>query len=155
MTNNLNIRFFDNYKSLSIINRNVISRNYKRCNNFFVTNQYNVKKTSKIRLAWTKLLILETLRKYTPVFALFRVATKTYRVPDDSLIIEKDQKILIPVHSLSYHPRHFTDPEVFDPERFIPDETAKRPKGTYLPFGDGPRYCIGISTVRYQNVIKL
>jgi len=74
---------------------------------------------------------------------LFRVATKTYRVPNDSLIIEKGQKIIIPTFSLHFDPRYFSDPEVFNPERFSAEENAKRPNGVYLPFGNGPRICIG------------
>jgi len=89
-------------------------------------------------------MLSETLRKYPLLFALFRVASKTYRVPNDSLIIEKGQKILIPIFSLHYDPRYFSDPEVFNPERFSTEEKAKRPKGVYLPFGDGPRICIGM-----------
>jgi len=65
-------------------------------------------------------------------------------VPNDSLIIDKDQKIIIPIHSLHYDPKYFPDPELFDPERFLSEEKAKRQSGIYLPFGDGPRICIGI-----------
>jgi len=85
----------------------------------------------------------ETLRKYPVVFALFRVATKSYSVPNDSLQIKKGQKIIIPIFSLHFDPRYFSDPEVFNPERFSAEEKAKRPNGVYIPFGDGPRICIG------------
>lgn len=74
---------------------------------------------------------------------MFRKASKTYQVLDDSLIIEKGQKIIIPVYALHYDKQYYTDPEKFIPERFLPEEKAKRPSGIYLPFGDGPRICIG------------
>nr|BAH72220.1 ACYPI000761 [Acyrthosiphon pisum] len=74
-------------------------------------------------LNYLDMVIAETLRKYPLLFALFRVATKTYRVPNDSLIIEKGQKIIIPTFSLHFDPRYFSDPEVFNPERF---STKKR-----------------------------
>jgi len=89
-------------------------------------------------------MLSETLRKYPLLFALFRVASKTYRVPNDSLIIKKGQKIIIPTFSLHFDPRYFSDPEVFNPERFSTKEKAMRPNGVYLPFGDGPRICIGM-----------
>ncbi|XP_060853196.1 probable cytochrome P450 6a13 isoform X1 [Rhopalosiphum padi] len=94
-------------------------------------------------LIYLDMVIAETIRKYPVLFALFRVATKTYRVPNDSLIIEKGQKIIIPTFSLHFDPRYFSDPEVFNPERFSAEENAKRPNGVYLPFGNGPRICIG------------
>lgn len=94
-------------------------------------------------------MLSETLRKYPLLFALFRVATKTYRVPNEPLIIEKGQKIIIPTFSLHSDPRYFSDPEAFNPERFSTKEKAMLPNGVYLPFGDGPRICIGMYTVVY------
>lgn len=64
-------------------------------------------------------------------------------MPNSSLIIEKGQKIIIPINSLHRDPKYFADPEVFDPERFS-EEKRKQLNGIYLPFGDGPRICIGI-----------
>lgn len=95
----------------------------------------------------------ETLRKYPLTFGLFREAVETYHVPNDSLVIEKGQKIMIPLHSLHYDHRYFSDPETFDPERFTPEEKAKRPNGVYIPFGDGPRICIGMLKKKKKNVL--
>lgn len=67
-----------------------------------------------------------------------------YHVPNDTLVINKGQKVMIPIHSLHYNPKYFNDPELFDPERFSIKEKAKRPSGVYFPFGDGPRMCIGM-----------
>ncbi|XP_025417942.1 probable cytochrome P450 6a13 [Sipha flava] len=96
-----------------------------------------------IDLQYLEMVLAETMRKYPPVSTLFREATKDYQVPDDTLVIEKGTKVLIPVHALHHDPEFYPDPQAFDPERFTPEEKAKRPSGTYLPFGDGPRICIG------------
>jgi len=80
---------------------------------------------------------------YPPVIALYRTTTQTYRVPNDSLMIEKGQKIVIPVYALHYDEQYYTDPKKFIPERFSAEENAKRPTGVNLPFGDGPRICLG------------
>ncbi|XP_026810290.1 probable cytochrome P450 6a13 [Rhopalosiphum maidis] len=94
-------------------------------------------------LHYLDMVVAETLRMYPSVIALFRNATKSYQVPNDSLIIKNGQKIVIPVYALHYDSKYYTDPEKFIPERFSPEEKAKRPTGIYLPFGDGPRMCIG------------
>lgn len=50
---------------------------------------------------------------------------------------------MIPIYSLHRDPKYYPNPEVFDPERFIEGNKSSRPHGTFLPFGDGPRICIG------------
>nr|NP_001352549.1 cytochrome P450 6a13-like [Myzus persicae] len=94
-------------------------------------------------LNYLDMVIAETLRKYPTLVALFRKASQTYQIPNDSLTIEKGQKIIIPVYAMHYDPKYYKDPEKFIPERFSTEEKAKRPNGIYLPFGDGPRMCIG------------
>ncbi|CAH1732605.1 unnamed protein product [Aphis gossypii] len=94
-------------------------------------------------LHYLEMVLAETLRKYPPLITLIREATKDYQVPDDTLVIEKGTKVLIPAYAIHHDYRYYPDPETFDPERFSPEEKAKRPNGTYMPFGDGPRLCIG------------
>ncbi|XP_027851731.2 LOW QUALITY PROTEIN: probable cytochrome P450 6a13 [Aphis gossypii] len=106
-------------------------------------------------LNYLDMVIAETLRKYPPLVALFRKASKTYQVLNDSLEIEKGQKIIIPVYALHYDKQYYTDPEKFIPERFLPEEKAKRPSGIYLPFGDGPRICIGKRFARIEMKLAI
>jgi len=83
------------------------------------------------------------MRKHNGVIVLFREATKNYSIPGQSLVIEKGQKIIIHTYSIYHNPKYYPNPDLFDPERFSPEEKAKRPKATELFFGDGPRFCIG------------
>lgn len=50
---------------------------------------------------------------------------------------------MIPVFALHRDPEYYPNPDVFDPDRFTPENKKLRPPCTYLPFGDGPRNCIG------------
>jgi cytochrome P450 len=50
---------------------------------------------------------------------------------------------MIPVMALHHDPKYYPEPERFDPERFSEEEKQKRTHYVYLPFGEGPRICIG------------
>jgi cytochrome P450 len=93
------------------------------------------------RLVYTRKVIDESLRVYPPAWGFSRLALGDdevggYHVPAGSLVF------LIPfvVHR---RPRLWPSPEHFDPERFTPERIAERPRFAYIPFGGGPRQCIG------------
>ena len=88
-------------------------------------------------------LLAETLRKYPPLGFLSRVVTKPYVLPGTSVKLDIGQKILISVYGLHHDAKYYPDPERFNPENFSNEAKAARPHYTYLPFGEGPRNCIG------------
>ncbi|KAK9511837.1 hypothetical protein O3M35_000421 [Rhynocoris fuscipes] len=90
----------------------------------------------------------ETLRIHVLVPFLFRECTKKYKVPEENLEIYKGQKIIIPLNAIHMDPKHYDKPEVYNPERLPPN--SLKSNYTYMPFGDGPRICIG---VRYAMVV--
>lgn len=86
-------------------------------------------------------VLSETLRLFPPIPSTFRVSRSPYQIPDSSLLLPAGSTVTVPIFSLQRDPKYFPDPEKFDPERFAED-SSKIVKGTYLPFGDGPRICI-------------
>ncbi|XP_050548419.1 probable cytochrome P450 6a13, partial [Daktulosphaira vitifoliae] len=97
---------------------------------------------------------VETVRKYPPVAALFREATQDYNMTE-GLLLEKGIKIIIPIYSIHYNKMYYPNPYKFDPDRFLPEEKIKIRNGTYLPFGDGPRICIGKRFAELEMKIAL
>jgi cytochrome P450 family 6 len=61
--------------------------------------------------------------------------------------VEVDTPVAIPVYALHHDPQHFPDPKRFDPERFSEENKQSRHRYCYLPFGEGPRMCLGAITV--------
>ena len=86
----------------------------------------------------------ETLRLYPPAPAISRKCVKDFKIPNTDFTIEKDCGILIPVNGLHHDPEYFPDPEVFNPDRFKDENKHKIQQCTYMPFGSGPRQCIGM-----------
>lgn len=85
----------------------------------------------------------ETLRKYPPVAVLQRIVTKPYTVPGTDIRLDVGQLVLVSALSIHKDADIYPDPERYDPSRFDRENVLKRPPCTFLPFGDGPRICIG------------
>ena len=92
-------------------------------------------------LRYTRMVFEESLRMYPPAWIIGRRA-----LADDMLgdyPIPKGSVVAISPYLLHRHPDFWEDPERFDPERFSPTREAGRRTYSYLPFGGGPRMCIG------------
>ncbi|KAJ4434867.1 hypothetical protein ANN_23438 [Periplaneta americana] len=100
-------------------------------------------------------VVSETLRKYPPVPILNRECTKTYHIPGTDVVLNEGDLTVIPVLGLHHDPKYYPNPEKFDPERFSEEEKAKRHHYAYLPFGEGPRICIGMRFGLMQTKVGL
>ncbi|HEY8427999.1 MAG TPA: cytochrome P450 [Sandaracinaceae bacterium] len=105
------------------------------------------------QLAFTDRVIRESMRLYPPAWAFERDA-----IADDVIAgypIEAGSTVGIVTYVLHRHPRHWDNPEGFDPDRFLPERSAGRSRFAYLPFGAGPRQCIGMGMALMEAVIVL
>uniref|UniRef100_T1GRM9 Cytochrome P450 n=1 Tax=Megaselia scalaris TaxID=36166 RepID=T1GRM9_MEGSC len=59
-------------------------------------------------------------------------------------VIHKGVEVIVPIDAIHHNPDIYPEPEIFNPDRFLPEEIEKRHSMAYLPFGDGPRACIGL-----------
>ncbi|XP_067006625.2 cytochrome P450 6j1 [Anabrus simplex] len=108
------------------------------------------------RMVYLDQVLSETLRKYPVLPFLDRRSLKPYRLPgDENIILEKDQTIIIPVLGLHWDPEFFPKPEQFNPEHFSEENKRIRPHYSYLPFGEGPRNCIGMRMGLMQAKVGL
>ena len=83
----------------------------------------------------------ESLRLFPPAWTLGRRAIGDDEI--DGYHIPADTVIAICIYTLHRHPAFWDRPDVFDPERFLPENSKGRDKFAYIPFGAGPRQCIG------------
>lgn len=95
------------------------------------------------RLPYTEQVVSEALRLYPPVYGIARRATEDVSIGPWQ--VTKGSEVMIWVYWTHRDPRFYPDPTAFRPERFAPEAAAALPKMAWLPFGGGPRACIGKS----------
>ncbi|CAH2049665.1 unnamed protein product, partial [Iphiclides podalirius] len=93
-------------------------------------------------LVYLNSVIKETLRKYAPMGWFDRIAAKDYQI-DENLTITAGTPIYVNAIGMHYDPDMFPEPYKFDPERFLPENEKEMQAFSYIPFGEGPRHCIG------------
>jgi cytochrome P450 len=103
-------------------------------------------------LAYLGQTVKETLRLWPPAAALF-----TRQAVEDVHIgpwhVPKGALVLITPYVVHRDPRWFAAPDTFDPDRFSPARAERIPRGAYLPFGVGPRVCIGNSFAMMESTL--
>lgn len=95
------------------------------------------------QLPYTEQVIKEAMRLYPPAFAYGRQANSDVTIGGYDL--PKDTVVTIMAWSVHHDARWYPNPEAFEPERWTPEFEAHLPKGAYVPFGGGPRICIGFN----------
>jgi cytochrome P450 family 6 len=100
-------------------------------------------------------VIDETLRKHPPLSNINRIVTQPYTIPDTTAELEKGVRVIIPIYAIHHDPCYYPEPDRFDPERFSDEAKSSRPHFTFLPFGEGPRNCIGMRFGLLQTKVGL
>ncbi len=104
------------------------------------------------RLQYTNMVIKESMRLYPPVSLFGREAVEDYQLDDYQ--IPAGCSVMMSQWVMHRHPKYFDNSEEFIPERW--DDLEKRlPRGVYIPFGDGPRICIGKGFAMMEAVLIL
>ncbi len=106
------------------------------------------------KLTFTRMIVQESMRLYPAVHTLaFREAQQDDIVCD--VRIPKGSMVTIMPWLIHRHRMHWENPDRFDPERFSPEASASRDRLAYLPFGFGPRICIGAAFAMTEAVLIL
>jgi cytochrome P450 len=105
------------------------------------------------KLSYADAIIKEALRIYPPAYLLGRENTRPMRL--GRYEVPKGTTLILSPWAMHHDRRHFSDPEAFRPERWLDGSTARLPKHVYMPFGGGPRICVGNHFAMMEAVFVL
>jgi cytochrome P450 len=105
------------------------------------------------KLEFTTQVVQEGLRLYPPFWMVDRMALSDDRVGD--LAIRRGSTVVVFIYGAHHSPQHWESPESFNPERFAKAHEKQHTPFTYLPFGAGPRGCIGGNYAMLQILMIL
>ena len=105
------------------------------------------------KLEYTGRVIQEALRMYPVAWLLTRYATQDVEL--DGHLIPQGADVMFSPYALHHDPANYPDPEVFDPDRWLPDRVKSVPRTAFLPFGTGVRKCVGESFAFSEMVIMV
>ncbi|MEM7033369.1 MAG: cytochrome P450 [Chloroflexota bacterium] len=98
-------------------------------------------------------VIKETLRLYPPIHIGNRMAKADMTV--NNYHVPQGTRVMYSIYLSHRHPAYWSEPEQFCPERFTRTAAKKRPPFTYVPFGGGPRNCIGATFAQIEAKVVL
>ncbi len=105
------------------------------------------------RLPYCLQVFKEAMRLYPPAYAFSRRALRDVKI--DGYCVPKGWVVLLAPYTLHRREECFPDPRKFDPERFTPEREKQLPRYAYLPFGAGPRICLGLYFAMMEGQLLL
>ncbi|XP_054475317.1 thromboxane-A synthase [Anoplopoma fimbria] len=119
----------------------------------FFTRHESLDYTNVQELKYLDMVISEALRLYPPGFRFARDIDEDCVL--NGQVLPKGATLEIPAGFLHYDPEHWPEPERFIPERFTAEAKASRHPFVYLPFGAGPRNCVGMRLAQLEIKMAL
>jgi len=105
------------------------------------------------RLRYTRMVLEESMRLYPPAHTMSREAVAEDEIEGHR--VAKGSVVSIVPWVIHRHRLLWERPDVFDPERFAPERASARPRFAYIPFGGGPRICIGMGLAMTEALVIL
>ena len=114
----------------------------REINDYYEANPDSSLYDAAENIEYVNMVLCESLRLFPPTPKTNRECNQTCAVTDD-LIIEEGINVSLPIFLIHHNPQYWPNPDKFDPERFNPNNEQSYPTFAYLPFGEGPRNCVG------------
>lgn len=96
-----------------------------------------------LKMKYLERVILESLRMFPPVPIIARKLTEDVKIASNNYLLPAGTTVVIGIYKIHRDPKYWKNPEVFNPDNFLPENTQNRHYYSFVPFSAGPRSCVG------------
>ncbi|KAG6450738.1 cytochrome P450 4g15 [Manduca sexta] len=96
-----------------------------------------------LKMKYLERVILESLRLYPPVPIIARQLKRDVKIPTKNYVLPAGSTVVVGTYKIHRHEKYYNNPDKFDPDNFLPENTQNRHYYSYIPFSAGPRSCVG------------
>ena len=118
-----------------------------------VSGGSSLEPTDVAELGYTRQVVQESMRIFPPVAMVVRQSTRALRIGGEH--VAAGDNVFVPIYAIHHHRDLWQNPQTFDPDRFDAEAVKDRHRWSYLPFGAGPRICIGMGFALLEAVAIL
>lgn len=125
------------------IHQDIQDKVYKEIKGIFGDSKRKATFNDTLEMKYLERVIFETLRMYPPVPAIARMLTQEVRLASHDYVVPSGTTVVIGTYKLHRREDIYPNPDVFNPDNFLPERTQNRHYYSYIPFSAGPRSCVG------------
>ncbi|XP_063379812.1 cytochrome P450 4g15-like isoform X2 [Cydia fagiglandana] len=133
------------------VHQDIQARVYDELYEIFGDSDRPVTFSDTLRMKYLERVIFESLRMYPPVPIIARKLKRDVKIATNNYVLPAGSTIVIGTFKVHRNPKYYKEPDVFNPDNFLPENTQDRHYYSYIPFSAGPRSCVG----RKYAILKL
>lgn len=125
------------------IHQDIQDKVYAEIFNIFGDSDREATFADTLEMKYLERVIMETLRMYPPVPVVARKLNQDVRLVSEDYVLPAGSTVVVATMKVHRRPEIYTNPDVFDPDNFLPERTQNRHYYSFIPFSAGPRSCVG------------
>ncbi|CAD6208793.1 GSCOCT00003601001.2-RA-CDS [Cotesia congregata] len=125
------------------VHKDIQDRVYEELNEIFKGSDRPCTFQDTLEMKYLERVIMESLRMFPPVPAIARELKQDVKIATGGYVLPRGSTVIVPPYQIHRLEEYYPDPEVFNPDRFLPEHTQNRHYYAYVPFSAGPRSCVG------------